>query len=480
MVASFFWATSLRRTIRLFTILSLLGMTLLPSSLPSRAAKPSQLADGLSIPPRLPTSSSYPATPFHYSSLGAFTAPSGTTTFDTTNLTCGGAGAAQDISGLAVCVFDSLTIPAGSTVWGTGSRPLGILVRGSTVISGTLSSEAGVETTGAGGGSSPSGSYSAGGGGGFGGKGGNGGQGVYNWLICPSPAGTPGTGGVVYGDLNSAITGGSSGGSELSTPGGTGGGALFLYSGGSLTISSSGVVKANGRSGGSTGMPGGGSGGGITLVSEVFTNSGTIQANGANGASSPFSFCLGGGGGGGGGRILISSPSILQFGTCSASGGQGGDSSTDGQPGNSGQVTSDYSGSLYRITSLHLSKTLQFNGPAQPLHYSVAASNTGPGHAPSTHLTDYLPPELSGVTWTCSAISATCPAPGGSGNLNLTLSLPPSSVMTFTITATLSTITPTLVNIARIDPAWNVWDASLSDNTAEARLSLLFLPTVKR
>lgn len=69
--------------------------------------------------------------------------------------------------------------------------------------------------------------------------------------------------------------------------------------------------------------------------------------------------------------------------------------------------------------------------------YQILVSNTGPSHAASATVTDTLPAELLGATWTCSASAgATCTA-AGSGNINDMVSLPAGATLTYTLQATI-------------------------------------------
>lgn len=129
-------------------------------------------------------------------------------------------------------------------------------------------------------------------------------------------AGASGTPGAAYGDMSAPTRIGSGGGAN-NTPGGSGGGAVKLNVGGTLTIS--GTISANGNSAASgVDKPGGGSGGSIYLIAgTVSGNTGVIRANGGNGNS--------GGGGGSGGRIAIHySSSNTYSGTLTTTAGTGG------------------------------------------------------------------------------------------------------------------------------------------------------------
>lgn len=117
---------------------------------------------------------------------------------------------------------------------------------------------------------------------------------------------------------------------------GEGGGSFAIYALGSINVSATGAINANGVSSsntasGAVGIPGGGGGGGgvIVLVSKsTITNSGAIRANagnGSNGFDGNAGNAEGGGGGGGGGLIVIVAPTSPTItGTTQTAGGLGG------------------------------------------------------------------------------------------------------------------------------------------------------------
>ncbi|MBI3811724.1 MAG: hypothetical protein HY283_05915, partial [Nitrospirae bacterium] len=164
-----------------------------------------------------------------------------------------------------------------------------------------------------------------GGGGGYGGAGGNG-------------SGTvPGLGGYAYGsvDMNPPATQimmGSGGGNGLGVnggnhggAGGVGAGAMKLTVSGTLTLN--GTIHADGQVGNPAvgccvwGGGGGGSGGSIYITAGTLAGSGVITANGGTGGSGSDS-----GGGGGGGRVYISAGSITMPLTTTTLQAMGGDS----------------------------------------------------------------------------------------------------------------------------------------------------------
>ncbi len=289
-----------------------------------------------------------PLNPLDFASLGAFpTAPGAYTinTSGTPTLTEPNGTIITGVvsNGVAVFDFDSIDVPSGQVISGTGSLPAALLSRNGITVSGEIDFSAyyyrNPYVPGPGGGGGPGGIgnggaggsaffrepyfyyslYGGGGGGGFGGTGGAGGS-----VMSPPGTGIPpllaagGAGGGTYGNLWSQLQGGGNGGGTAGTtvdgfggPGGGGGGAIELGAIGNVSISGS--ILANGAdlSQGPVG-PGGGSGGGIFLHGEGVTLTGLLSADG--GSASPggtfypgpdAAVTVAGGGGGGGGQVLI-------------------------------------------------------------------------------------------------------------------------------------------------------------------------------
>lgn len=290
-----------------------------------------------------------PLDPNAFSSLGPW--PGGSFVIDTTDLTFNGmaGGIVQPQAGgpdVAVFTFDGGTlIAAGDTITVRGSRPGVLLFQGSATIQGTIdasgrpagqsrigaaggpgggdggngatagTAETGQPGAGPGGGrgagqASGGGGFNGGGGGGFGGPGAPGGRGV----CCGE-----GAGGVTYGDLRTALQGGSGGGGGgwgfgfgpwiSGAGGGGGGGGIEIGALELLSLVNAKIVADGGAGGSSPSSPtgeggggGGGSGGAVLLHAfSLSLNAGTLVS--ARGGA----VVLAGvpGGCGGGGRILL-------------------------------------------------------------------------------------------------------------------------------------------------------------------------------
>jgi hypothetical protein len=138
--------------------------------------------------------------------------------------------------------------------------------------------------------------------------------------------------------------GGQSAGVNASTAGGRGGGAFAINCTGTITLSASSTITANGEAAlgtaaATTGGGGGGGGGGVDLRAStaiVFNASSVINVLGGAGGSVNGGASAGGGGGGGmGGCVLMHAPSITNSGTVNNAGGTGGATSgTSGGTGN--------------------------------------------------------------------------------------------------------------------------------------------------
>lgn len=202
----------------------------------------------------------------------------------------GGGGGDGDFTGLTaelpypIYQFNSLTIPAGSTVR-IPNGAIRIKVKGDVSISGDLIATA-IASRNLGDGSIAE-------------------------------------GGLTYSPLASLI--GSSGGSanpadpnliHLADPGGRGGGSVIIEALGAITIAGS--IQCDGSDGGRSQLPsnslaggsGGGSGGSIILYShKSITVTGTLSANGGNGGQGLVGGAAGGGGGGGG-WIVTQAPTL--------------------------------------------------------------------------------------------------------------------------------------------------------------------------
>ncbi len=225
----------------------------------------------------------WPFPPFNYGSLNEavsnYTACSGTDHAGSDWTPANGSTISGDH-----CNVANFTIVSGYTVYISAGSSLRVFSQDANIAGILNANGKGYSADGPGVGTS--GTYS-GGGGGYGGAGGAG----YPYQGGSRP------GGISYGLLTAPTDLGSSGGA-VKSPGGSGGGAVFLRISNSLSIN--GTITTNGTSpsDASNDHPGGGSGGSIYIIVNSLSGTGSLTANGGNGAGAK-------GGGGGGGRIAV-------------------------------------------------------------------------------------------------------------------------------------------------------------------------------
>lgn len=294
------------------------------------------------------TTQAAPLDPNAFTSLGTFNPGSNVTVnTDTLAMTGGVSGTGVNASGVAVFTFTSVTLNNGISVTATGSRPFALLSRGAMTISGTID----VSATGSNGGAGGfAGNTTLNGGSGLGpGAGGGDSQGCggagHGGVGGSTTAGA--VAGIAYGNLATTLQGGSGGGRGTffvpSGSGGGGGGALELGAVNTLTVSSTGILRANGAAGApfpgnQTDGGGGGSGGGLYLHgSTTHLNAGAeLRADGGAGGIGGTQGI--GGGGGAGGRIRAENVGTNAA-TVSVAGGAGSTGTFgNGLPGNAGEA----------------------------------------------------------------------------------------------------------------------------------------------
>ncbi len=265
--------------------------------------------------------------PYLFSSLGTLNVTSGTLNINTgtsttaPTLSFGSAsytgyinnqngmaeGTANGIPYVGVFDFSSINIGSGVAVNITGTNGLALLSQSSTNIAATLS----VNGSGADGDTG-----GAGGPGGF--AGGNGGSNSANGQ-GPGGGAANGSPGATYGNLDTALYGGSGGGGGAGGGGNGGGGALDITAVGSLTVADINAIGGGGGSAMESG--GGGSGGGIILSGSTVSDSANVFAYGMAGGRAS----LGAGGGG-------------SFGGAGLSGTSNADGYNFGGEGGNGQI----------------------------------------------------------------------------------------------------------------------------------------------
>ena len=109
---------------------------------------------------------------------------------------------------------------------------------------------------------------------------------------------------------------------------------------------------------------------------------------------------------------------------------------TDPTPGNNSATDSD---GANPIADLTVTKTANPAGtylPGQSLGYTITVRNNGPSDIVGGIVTDSMPTELTGVTWSCVGSGGGTCTGSGSGNINDTVNLPRNATVTYTVSAT--------------------------------------------
>ncbi|AWH26813.1 Ig-like domain-containing protein [Stenotrophomonas sp. YAU14D1_LEIMI4_1] len=143
---------------------------------------------------------------------------------------------------------------------------------------------------------------------------------------------------------------------------------------------------------------------------------------------------------------------------------------SDPTPGNN---SSSDSNALAASAQLSIVKTITTPVPVAAggaVQYRIEVRNTGPSQAVGATLTDSVPSQLSGVTWTCATVSAatSCSAASGTGSLNVGVNVGVGDVLVVLVNGTAPTVTPATIsaNAATITPPPGTTDPTPGDNTA--------------
>ena len=120
-----------------------------------------------------------------------------------------------------------------------------------------------------------------------------------------------------------------------------------------------------------------------------------------------------------------------------------------------------------------------------PVSYTIEIENLGAMAATGISITDNVPSNLSGVSWSC-APSAICPTPTtGSGNINLTnVSLAASSKLTYTLAGTIASVpaSGSFTNEVQVDPGTGACENNPAATrcTAQAPIPAVGMVRVKK
>lgn len=139
---------------------------------------------------------------------------------------------------------------------------------------------------------------------------------------------------------------------------------------------------------------------------------------------------------------------------------------TDPDPGSNASTDSD---TLTPEADLGVTKTNGYTVVTAGLgtNYTLVITNSGPSDAPGTLVEDYFPPELSGVSWTCSPSGGASCTPSGAGDIVELVDLPVGSSVTIQVSATVDPCAGgSVANTATVTPDPEVDDPDLSNNSS--------------
>ncbi len=109
--------------------------------------------------------------------------------------------------------------------------------------------------------------------------------------------------------------------------------------------------------------------------------------------------------------------------------------------------------------------------PGSPISYTITVNNSGPSNVTGATVTDDLPAEITGATWSCAITSGngSCGAATGTGDINTTVNLDSGATATYTVTGTVApTATGNLSNTAQVQPPAGVTDPTPGNNNSPA------------
>jgi uncharacterized repeat protein (TIGR01451 family) len=142
---------------------------------------------------------------------------------------------------------------------------------------------------------------------------------------------------------------------------------------------------------------------------------------------------------------------------------------SDPTPGNN---SSSDTNTLAATAQLSVLKTITTPVPVAAggaVQYRIEVRNTGPSQAAGATLSDPVPAQLTGVTWTCAPVSAatSCAAASGTGSLNVGVNVGVGDVLVVLVNGTAPTVTPATIaaNAATITPPPGTTDPTPGDNT---------------
>lgn len=126
--------------------------------------------------------------------------------------------------------------------------------------------------------------------------------------------------------------------------------------------------------------------------------------------------------------------------------------------------------------------------PGAPIQYTIVVRQNGPSAAGAAAVTDIVPAEVTGATWTCTASGGSSCPPSGSGNISVPVTLGLAGTATFVLSGTVSpAATGTVANTASVTAPGSVTDpfpgndqATDTDNVSLEMSELVHAATILR
>ncbi|WP_133501652.1 beta strand repeat-containing protein [Cognatilysobacter terrigena] len=141
----------------------------------------------------------------------------------------------------------------------------------------------------------------------------------------------------------------------------------------------------------------------------------------------------------------------------------------DPTPGNNSDTTGN-GGTAMAAMDLAVTNVLTSTSPAatgSQVTYTITVTNNGPQSVPGASLTETMPPQLTGVTWTCAS---GCDVASGSGDINVGITFPVGGSITILVAGTAPSTTPSTIAAATAtaNPSSFAIDANTANNAATA------------
>jgi len=138
-----------------------------------------------------------------------------------------------------------------------------------------------------------------------------------------------------------------------------------------------------------------------------------------------------------------------------------------------GNNSSTDQNALQAQADLAIAKTILTPVPARAgseVHYRIVVSNAGPSVATGVSVSDTVPAQLQGVSWTCAATGAasSCGTAAGTGNLSALITIAPTELVTLDVRGTAPALTPATIaaNTASLALPSGVSDPAPGNNSA--------------